>query len=92
MGPGDDFARVLAEAGEPAPEPRPPGWDGDASLARMREDLAAYTAARAARWAAGDAHRQAARELYERTRQEAGSPPVPAPPWMSDEAPPFRIC
>ncbi len=90
-GGGEDFSRVLREAGEAQPGPRPAGWDGDALLAGMREDLAAHTAARAARWAAGAARRRAARQLYERTRQQAGSGPGLVPPWLGEDAPPFSI-
>ena len=82
-----DFARVLAEAGEPPPGPRPAGWDAAAMLARMREDAAALRAGRAARHARNASHRQAGRELYEQTRQQA----APLLPWMGDEPPPFWL-
>jgi hypothetical protein len=86
-----DLGRVLAEAGEPAPGPRPPGWDDEARLSRMREDAAAFAAARAVRWAVHAAQRRAARELYEQTRARAGLPPAGVPAWLADEAPPWRL-
>jgi hypothetical protein len=83
-----DLARVLAEAGEPPPGPRPPGWEGEARLARMREAVAAFDAARAARWARHADQRRAARELYEQARARAGLPPSALPSWLEDEPPP----
>ena len=89
---GDDFAQVLQAAGEPAPDPRPPGWEADEMLSRMRERLAALTADRAMRHARHAARRRAARELYERTRRGHGIEALPAPlPWMSDDPPPVRV-
>jgi hypothetical protein len=57
-------------------------------LARLREAVAALRAGRAARHARNASHRQAARELYEQTRQAV---PGPSLPWMNDEPPPFRL-
>ena len=88
---GQDFARVLAEAGEDPPGPRPAGWVGEAALATMREHLAAAIAARAARHARGAAGRQAARRAWERAHQQAGSTPGPAPAWLCDDLPDFRV-
>jgi hypothetical protein len=82
------FARVLAEAGEPAPGPRPPGWEQDVMLSRMREDVAA----RAATWALHAGQRRDAREVYERACQAAGyTPAAMVAPWLADEPPPSRI-
>jgi hypothetical protein len=87
-----DFVRVLAEAGEPAPGPRPAGWQGEAVLAAMRQDMAALVAARAARWAVNAGRRREGREVYERTRLESGyGAAAELPPWLLDEPPPCRI-
>jgi hypothetical protein len=87
----DDLARVLEAAGEPPPGERPPGWEGEAMLARMRESVAAYTACRAAKHARHADSRRQAREVYERARQDAGQEPGPLPPWLCDEPPRFWI-
>jgi hypothetical protein len=92
MSAGDAFARVLGEAGEPAPGPRPAGWAGEAMLARLREDVAALRAARSARWALHAGERRAAREAYERACLAAGHIPAGGPPpWLRDEEPVLRI-
>lgn len=83
----DDFARVLAEAGEPDPGPRPDGWDGWDGwemLARMHEDVATLRARAAARWAVNADQRRAALELYRHTCEAEGADPGRIPPWLGD--------
>lgn len=84
----DDFARVLAEAGEPPAAKLPDGWE---KLARMREDLAAHRARAAARWAANAEQRRAALELYQRTSEAAGAAPGRIPPWLGEAGPSLEI-
>ena len=82
-----DFERVLAEAGEAPPGPRPDGWERWASLASMLEGVASLRAEAAARHAAGAGRRREALALYQRTRAAAGIGPGPVPLWM--EGPSF---
>ena len=87
----DDFARVLAEAGEDPLGPRPDGWERWESLASMLEGVAALRAESAARHAAGADRRRAARELYQQTRAAAGLAPGRVPPWLADDGPVFHF-
>lgn len=86
-----EFSRVLAEAGEPPAEVRPPGWAGAAALAGMREAVAARQAAGVARWAVNAGRRRAAREAYERACAAAGTTPGRLPPWLADEPPAWEL-
>lgn len=88
---GGEFARVLAEAGEPPAADRPEGWAGSAALASMREAVAVHTAARAARWAVNAGRRRAGREAYEAACEAAGASPGHLPPWLADEPPAWEL-
>jgi hypothetical protein len=88
---GDDFGRVLEQAGEPPAGPRPDGWDTSALLARMLEEVAALRASSAARHAAGAGRRRQALALYQQARAAAGLAPGPVPPWLGEDGPYFRF-
>jgi hypothetical protein len=83
------FARVLAEAGEPAPAELPAGGR---ALAEIREQLTALNARRLARWLANApareqglaAYREANRAIYGRDlegREPWSEPPPPVQIW-----------
>ena len=69
MSTGDDFARVLAEAGEDQPAELPLG---ERILAKLQAAVAELDAERLIRWQRNDAARQAAAEAYERANEAAG--------------------
>lgn len=81
----DDFARVLAEAGEPEPAERPAGVRALAEVQARVEEL---NAARMARWLQLEASRRAGWEAYQLGRARMGikAAPAEACPWLT--APP----
>jgi len=81
-----DFARVLAEAGEPDPAELPPG---ERQLAELRARVAELNAGRMARWLRNEAPRRAGLEAYQRANAAAGieGPALDHFPWMGPPAP-----
>jgi hypothetical protein len=81
-----DFARVLAEAGEPAPAELPAG---ERVLAEIREQLTALNARRLARWLANAPAREQGLAAYRKARAESGEDDGRVP-W-SEPPPPVQI-
>jgi len=85
--PEDDFARVLAEAGEARARELP---RGERDLAALRAGMAEAYADRMARWLRNAAAREAAFAAYERANAAAGIEGRPPGhfPWMMPPQPP----
>lgn len=77
-----DFARVLAEAGEPEPAELTPA---ERMLAELQADVAEVDAGRRARWERNAAARQAGIEAYQRANEAAGieGRPLDRFPWFT---------